>query len=89
MPKRAELQQGIGTSPPSAFKTTGRNRLVNRLKSKLPYLGDNRALKNHIVTALKNTGDLKTTIKKYKRDSRSKNGGWRIIIKSFPNHQYT
>jgi putative uncharacterized protein (fragment) len=65
-PKSAELQQGIGTSPLSAFKTMGRNRLVNKLKSKLPYLGDDRALKNHIVTALKNTGDLKTTIKKYK-----------------------
>ena len=38
-PKSAELQQGIGTSPFSAFKTMGRNRLVNKLKSKLPYLG--------------------------------------------------
>ena len=62
-PKSAELQQGPGTSPFSAFKTMGRNRFVNKVKSKLPYLGDNQALKNHIVTALKNTDDLKTTIK--------------------------
>ena len=57
-PKSAELQQGIGTSPFSAFKTMGRNRFVNKVKSKLPYLGDNQALKNHIVTVLKNTYDI-------------------------------
>ena len=33
------------------------------MKSKIPWYGNNQALKNHIVNALKNAGDLEGTIK--------------------------
>ena len=62
-PKTAELQQGIGKSITGAFQVMLRNRLVNKLKSKIPWYGNNQALKNHIVNALKNAGDLEGTIK--------------------------
>lgn len=62
-PKTAELQQGIGKSITGAFQVMWRNRIVNKLKSKIPHFGDNQALKNHIVNALKNAGDLEGAIK--------------------------
>ena len=40
-----------------------RNRIVNKLKSRIPYLGNNQALKNHIANALRNAGDLNVVIK--------------------------
>lgn len=40
-----------------------RNRMVNKLKSRIPYLGNNQALKNHIANALRNAGDLNVVIK--------------------------
>lgn len=40
-----------------------RNRMVNKLKSRIPYLGNNQALKNHIANALRNAGDLNIVIK--------------------------
>ncbi|WP_297964411.1 hypothetical protein, partial [uncultured Campylobacter sp.] len=62
-PKTAELQQGIGKSITGAFQVMLRNRLVNKLKSKIPWYGNNQALKNHIANALKNAGDLEGAIK--------------------------
>ena len=62
-PKTAELQQGIGKSITGAFQVMLRNRVVNKLKSKIPWYGNNQALKNHIANALKNAGDLEGTIK--------------------------
>ena len=62
-PKTAELQQGINTKVKSAFETMARNRIVNKLKSRIPYLGNNQALKNHIANALRNAGDLNVVIK--------------------------
>ena len=40
-----------------------RNRIVNKLKSRIPYLGNNQALKNHIANALRNAGDLSVVIR--------------------------
>lgn len=40
-----------------------RNRMVNKLKSRIPYLGNNQALKNHIANALRNAGDLNVVIR--------------------------
>ena len=40
-----------------------RNRMVNKLKSRIPYLGNNQALKNHIANALRNAGDLSVVIR--------------------------
>lgn len=37
--------------------------MVNKLKSRIPYLGNNQALKNHIANALRNAGDLNVVIK--------------------------
>ena len=62
-PKTAELQQGIGKSITGAFQVMLRNRVVNKLKSKIPWYGNNQALKNHIANALKNAGDLEGAIK--------------------------
>lgn len=62
-PKTAELQQGISTKVKSAFETMARNRIVNKLKSRIPYLGNNQALKNHIANALRNAGDLNVVIR--------------------------
>ena len=62
-PKTAELQQGISTKVKSAFETMARNRIVNKLKSRIPYLGNNQALKNHIANALRNAGDLSVVIR--------------------------
>lgn len=44
-PKTAELQQGISAKVKSAFEVMARNRIVNKLKSRIPYLGNNQALK--------------------------------------------
>nr|WP_314476558.1 hypothetical protein [uncultured Campylobacter sp.] len=38
-------------------------RKVNKLKSRIPYLGNNQALKNHIANALRNAGDLSVVIR--------------------------
>ncbi|WP_298054240.1 hypothetical protein [uncultured Campylobacter sp.] len=62
-PKTAELQQGIGKTIAAAFQVMLRNRVVNKLKSKIPWYGNNQALKNHIANALKNAGDLEGAIK--------------------------
>lgn len=62
-PKTVELQQGIGKSITGAFQVMLRNRVVNKLKSKIPWYGNNQALKNHIANALKNAGDLEGAIK--------------------------
>nr|DAX63730.1 MAG TPA: hypothetical protein [Caudoviricetes sp.] len=62
-PKTTELQQGISTKVKSAFETMARNRIVNKLKSRIPYLGNNQALKNHIANALRNAGDLSVVIR--------------------------
>ena len=62
-PKTAELQQGIGKSITGAFQVMLRNRVVNKLRSKIPWYGNNQALKNHIANALKNAGDLEGAIK--------------------------
>lgn len=40
-----------------------RNRMVNKLKSRIPYLGNNQALKNHIANVLRNAGDLSVVIR--------------------------
>lgn len=37
--------------------------MVNKLKSRIPYLGNNQALKNHIANALRNAGDLSVVIR--------------------------
>ena len=37
--------------------------MVNKLKSRIPYLGNNQALKNHIANALRNAGDLNVVIR--------------------------
>ncbi|MCD8212852.1 MAG: hypothetical protein LUC34_02160, partial [Campylobacter sp.] len=62
-PKTEELNQGPSTHVSSAIKTMRRNFLVNKLKSLIPMLGNNQALKNHIARALKNAGDLNIVIK--------------------------
>ena len=62
-PKTPELQQGIGKTVTGAFQVMLRNRFVNKLKSKIPWYGNNQALKNHIANALKNAGDLEGAIK--------------------------
>ena len=62
-PKTVELQQGIGKTVTGAIEVMARNRIVNKLKSRIPYLGNNQALKNHIANALRNAGDLNVVIK--------------------------
>lgn len=62
-PKTPELQQGIGKTVTGALQVMLRNRFVNKLKSKIPWYGNNQALKNHIANALKNAGDLEGAIK--------------------------
>ncbi|MDA3056429.1 PBECR3 domain-containing polyvalent protein [Campylobacter sp. CN_NA1] len=62
-PKTVELQQGIGSKIWGAIKVMFRNRVVNKLKSRLPIYGNNQALHNHIANAIKNSGDLETAIK--------------------------
>lgn len=62
-PKTVELQQGIGSKIWGAVKVMFRNRVVNKLKSRLPVYGNNQALHNHIANAIKNSGDLETAIK--------------------------
>ena len=62
-PKTVELQQGIGSKVWGAIKVMFRNRVVNKLKSRLPIYGNNQALHNHIANAIKNSGDLETAIK--------------------------
>ena len=42
--------------------TMKRNLAVERLKSLLPVLGNDAALKNHIRNAINNAGDLKSVI---------------------------
>ena len=61
-PKAKELQQGIGHSVTGALKTMKRNLAIERLKSLLPVLGNDAALKNHIRNAINNAGDLKSVI---------------------------
>ena len=61
-PKAKELQQGIGHSVTGALKTMKRNLVIERLKSLLPVLGNDAALKNHIRNAINNAGDLKSVI---------------------------
>ena len=61
-PKAKELQQGIGHSVTGALMTMKRNLAVERLKSLLPVLGNDAALKNHIRNAINNAGDLKSVI---------------------------
>ena len=61
-PKVKELQQGIGHSVTGALKTMKRNLAIERLKSLLPVLGNDAALKNHIRNAINNAGDLKSVI---------------------------
>ena len=62
-PKTVELQQGIGKTVTGAIEVMARNRIVNKLKSRIPYLGNNQALKNHIANALRNAGDLSVVIR--------------------------
>jgi len=61
-PKAKELQQGIGHSVTGALMTMKRNLAIGRLKSLLPILGNDTALKNHIRNAINNAGDLKSVI---------------------------
>ena len=61
-PKAKELQQGIGHSVTGALMTMKRNLAIERLKSLLPVLGNDAALKNHIRNAINNAGDLKSVI---------------------------
>ena len=61
-PKAKELQQGQGTHITSALMTMKRNLAIERLKSLLPVLGNDAALKNHIRNAINNAGDLKSVI---------------------------
>ncbi|MDU2008918.1 MAG: LPD23 domain-containing protein [Campylobacter concisus] len=61
-PKAKELQQGIGHSVTGALMTMKRNLAIERLKSLLPVLGNDVALKNHIRNAINNAGDLKSVI---------------------------
>ncbi|WP_180998520.1 hypothetical protein [Campylobacter concisus] len=61
-PKAKELQQGIGHSVTGALMTMKRNLAIERLKSLLPVLGNDTALKNHIRNAINNAGDLKSVI---------------------------
>ena len=61
-PKAKELQQGIGHSVTGALMTMKRNLAIERLKSLLPVLGNDAALKNHIRNAINNAGDLKNVI---------------------------
>ena len=61
-PKAKELQQGIGHSVTGALMTMKRNLAIERLKSLLPGLGNDAALKNHIRNAINNAGDLKSVI---------------------------
>lgn len=61
-PKAKELQQGQGTKVTSALMTMKRNLAIERLKSLLPVLGNDAALKNHIRNAINNAGDLKSVI---------------------------
>ena len=61
-PKAKELQQGIGYSVTGALMTMKRNLAIERLKSLLPVLGNDAALKNHIRNAINNAGDLKSVI---------------------------
>ncbi|ERJ25897.1 hypothetical protein [Campylobacter concisus] len=61
-PKAKELQQGIGHSVTGALKTMKRNLAIERLKSLLPVLGNDAALKNHIRNAINKAGDLKSVI---------------------------
>lgn len=61
-PKAKELQQGIGHSVTGAVMTMKRNLAIERLKSLLPVLGNDAALKNHIRNAINNAGDLKSVI---------------------------
>ena len=61
-PKAKELQQGQGTKVTGALMTMKRNLAIERLKSLLPVLGNDAALKNHIRNAINNAGDLKSVI---------------------------
>ena len=61
-PKAKELQQGIGHSVTGALMTMKRNLAIERLKSLLPVLGNDAALKNHIRNAINSAGDLKSVI---------------------------
>lgn len=61
-PKAKELQQGLGTKVTGALMTMKRNLAIERLKSLLPVLGNDAALKNHIRNAINNAGDLKSVI---------------------------
>ena len=61
-PKAKEIQQGQGTHITSALMTMKRNLAIERLKSLLPVLGNDAALKNHIRNAINNAGDLKSVI---------------------------
>ena len=62
-PKGYELSQGISHKISSRLKVMVGNRLVNKIKSRIPVYGNNQALQNHINNAIKNSGDLNTMMK--------------------------
>ncbi|MDL0090036.1 hypothetical protein [Campylobacter gastrosuis] len=62
-PKQYELSQGIGKKVVGRAEVMVANRLMDKIKSRIPYYGNNRALLNHIANALKNSGDLNALIK--------------------------